>query len=225
VAAVLLVIFALEESSEKPRKKLLTLSSFLFLLAGWTRPEAVIIAAVVMIYIGIIWWKKISNGNPFKAILSFTLPYGLFLVFWAGTSRWIYNGGVKDQGMFQEFIRQALQGNFYLLKISVIFSKFVYYLFNVPNWGALGFGLSLLAILFIINNRLFKKLPLLGIGAVYLLMVFGVYYSTLFVDGPSLAWWLSTGLTRLIMPGVITLWVLMVYYAFPVLLSKGEGNH
>jgi hypothetical protein len=27
------------------------------------------------------------------------------------------------------------------------------------------------------------------------------------------------------MPGVITLWVLMVYYAFPVLLSKGEGNH
>jgi len=51
-------------------------------------------------------------------------------------------------------------------------------------------------------------------------MVFGVYYSTLFVDGPSLAWWLSTGLTRLVMPGLITLWVLLAYYEFPVLIKK-----
>ena len=99
----------------------------------------------------------------------------------------------------------------YIILVVVLFKR------GGPQFPVLLFS----ALLMIISR---KNLPpstwvLITVGGLWIAMISGMYYLLSFSSSHDLSWWVTSGLNRMVFPGIILLWLGMTSAVHDILLS------
>jgi hypothetical protein len=189
-------------------------ASFLFAgtfltLGAWTRPEGLLMCWIVA-GLGVAWnipgIRKTGSLRPLAYLLA---PLCLYTIFWLVASRLIYPPSDRNNGMYQGAITQLASGNLHIAEAGYILGEFFRGLLSLGVWGVIGLGLLLLP-------WLGRRPPgergnpwLLGVaaGICCIFLVLGIYQLVSYSPGRDISWWVSTGLDRMAMPGIVLLWL------------------
>jgi hypothetical protein len=172
-------------------------------LAAWTRPEGLVAVVVLMIYLAA------TNPRRRKTLGLVALPLALFLILWLPSANVVYPQGARGADVTALALRQNLQGNLHFQAFGYVLVYFLSKLFQVSEWGLLGFGgsLVLLSRLLVKKERPRWAFSSVGAGLLFIGLVLGLYYVTSYDTSHDISWWVNTGLSRMMMPGVVTLWL------------------
>ena len=189
-------------------------ASFLFAgaflaLGAWTRPAGLLLSWIVAA-LAVAWnlpaARKTGSLKPLAYLLA---PLCLYTLFWLVASRLIYPPSDRNSGMYQGAITQLMSGNLHIVEAEYILSQFFRDLVSLGVWGAVGFGLLLLPWL---GRRPSGEggdpsLFSMAAGVCCILLVLGIYQLVSYSPGRDISWWVSTGLDRMAMPGIVLLWL------------------
>jgi 4-amino-4-deoxy-L-arabinose transferase-like glycosyltransferase len=209
VAGVLLLTIGMDEPVSPSTRGKCLLSGMLFASACWTRPEGLVVSLVLIGFIlGVVYLKRWRALD--LASLAFLLaPLAVYELFWAWLKNQVYPSQAAKAGLVADATGQVLRGNLHLTEALYVVRSAFLVLFTWKDWGVLGIGVALavgLALFVPAWRRLSPWLILLS-GLVYLGAIIGVYYITSYDTTRDISWWVNTGLDRMMLPGVILLWV------------------
>jgi hypothetical protein len=218
VAGVGVFILAVETNFTKRN---LILSSFLLVCAAWTRPEGLNLALGAMLLLTVLNIANQSKPFHWKEIAIFFSPLLFYVVFWQLTKAQVYPEPFRNSDLFSSALSQFKQGNFHLEAIFYILTYLTQELLNFRIFGAVGLALLLSAIFVIISR---KHIPpstwmLIIVGTLWIVMIAGMYYLLSFSSSHDLSWWVTSGLNRMIFPGIILLWLGVVMVANGISVS------
>ncbi len=214
-AGILLVTDRLWEDSKIPNRMGI-LGGILLALGAWTRPETFTINMVIIVLIGIFgiirWYKKGRIGNVIWVIL----PMILFGILWNVSSQTVYVGmSSDDTAVLFAGLKDFLGGNLHLNEGLFLINFFYKSLLDIELWGFLGWSLVLSITLLILKVRTEKIFwSTLGIGIIYMLFVIGSYHLLGYQEDGihDISWWVTTGLLRMAIPGILVVWVTVVHF-------------
>ncbi len=197
----------------------------MFAFAAWTRPEGLPFAwlMVAALLLAARWLRLGWLGRRQLALL--TVPLLGYSLFWLWLKSAAYAQPVGRAGLAEAAAGGILSGNLHLSALLYSAGSLLGGLFDVETWGS--FGLLLLAALFALlllsllqaGAGKGKPVPpgvaedgraaalLLLCGGVYLLAVLAMYYLTSYDPSHDISWWVSTGLDRMVLPGLLLVWV------------------
>ncbi len=207
-AAVFLLVEKISKGDPSPQKGKFFLAGILMSLAMWTRPEVIQIGWSVIIVLGIYFYINRSPEISTKGFVYFIAPIIIFTLFWFLTAPYAYFHGGFSEGTVIFALENIFLGTFHFSEAKYLLSFFLKAIFNFKIWGGVGWIFTVLIVFFAFKNiRKFINIPIIT-GVVYILLIIGSYYFTSFGNTASLdlSWWVSTGLNRMIMPGMILLW-------------------
>ncbi len=171
-------------------------------LAAWTRPEGLVAVIFLLLYLAATHLRTMRDWGLV------VLPLILFLALWIPSSNLVYPQGARSADLTGLALRQNLQGNLHLQIIGYLLGYFLTKLFQINEWGLLGYTGSLALVYWLIvqGTRPSWKFNGIGTGLAFILLVFGLYYVTSYDQSHDISWWVSTGMSRMMMPGLVTLW-------------------
>ena len=208
-AAVLLLTLGLEESLDPYAPGKMLLSGLMFAAAGWTRPEGLTFSMLVIgLILGMVFLKRWGTLN--LSSLAFLLtPLIVYELFWIWIKAQVYTGQAAKASLAAAAGLQILQGNLHLAEALYVIRSAFLTLFTIKDWGVWGIGIGLaigLAWFVPVRGSKSPRLILLS-GLLYLAAMIGVYYLTSYDTAHDISWWVDTGLDRMMLPGVILLWI------------------
>jgi len=218
VVGVILFVRALSESQPNSQRVLLLVSGAFLALAIWTRPEGLWLVIGIMIA-GLTW---LCLSGEFKHLHNIWLVALAPLLVWAGwkvTSNRFYVVIDPVEGNLENIVQQFSMGTYHIKDFSLILSYFLRQFYDFQTWGAVGLG-SLIALItiFLSTNKQDSKFWILLMTSVSsLVIIIAIYYVFSFDQVYDMGWWLGTGFSRMIMPGMTLLWVGVVW---PLLLTE-----
>lgn len=214
ITAMMLIMLAIEENEAMKRTALYSLASIFLIFIAWARSEGAVIGIVIILMVTLIWGKQLARNHWRSYALFFILPYLLFFIFWQHASGVIYSHQSLDDDLFATIIRNIGQGRWYISSIGIIIRVFYSYLTSGIHWGIVAFTGVVSLLLCIMDRKLNKtSVKQLLLPFTYLMMVFLAYYSSAFVIEAA-AGRVYSGLLRLIMPAMISGWVLLQTMVF-----------
>ncbi|OGO34474.1 MAG: hypothetical protein A2W35_16820 [Chloroflexi bacterium RBG_16_57_11] len=223
-AALALLALAVALRDPPPAPGILLLSGAMFASAAWTRPEGLAfswlmmgVALLAAYFIRKVWigWRRLA------LLISPLLAYSAF---WLWLNSEVYSLPLGRAGLAGEAAEQFLSGNLHLQEALYIIRYLPAGLLEAGSWGLLGILtlLVLLVLLFIVGLRRLHRtkgldefpgkatasaaLIMALCGWVYLLAIAGLYYLASYDTAHDISWWVSTGLDRMLMPGLLLAW-------------------
>jgi hypothetical protein len=218
-AAVLLLAETLLISEEDSRSGRLVLAGIFFGAAAWTRPEGLLLAALILV--GLLvwgWWRRLpllTNPGAGLRLLLLVSPIFAYSLFWLMLERLIYVGRVANNELIPGALSALGAGSFHLDSIVYLSQAFLSRLVSPAIWGLWGvllIFLVVLAVTIFVRSLLKKDQPdmrpvaLALAGLLCTAAIFGLYYLAGFDTQHDLSWWVSTGFDRMLMPGLLLLW-------------------
>jgi hypothetical protein len=209
VAGVLLLTLGLEEPSGSYLPGKMLLGGLMFAAAGWTRPEGLALSLLVIgLVLGIVYLKR--WGTLKRSWLAFLLtPLIVYELFWIWVKAQVYTGLAVKASLAVVAATQTLQGNLHLAEALYVVRSTFLTLLTTKDWGVWGIGIGLaiaLALVVPVRGSKSPRLILLS-GFLYLAAMIGVYYIASYDIAHDISWWVDTGLDRMMLPGVILLWI------------------
>lgn len=205
---VLLAAWAEAEPNPQNRRKLRLAAGLFFVLAAWIRPEGLALSVLAALFLaGRALWLGSDHDRPGAAAL--IIPLVVYAAFWMLTSPLVYGGQTTTDEAGRAALNGIASGNLHLNELFYLLRYFAGQWFDLQTWGLVGFILFALLILVLFNRSYAFRNPFAGpllIGLSVLAAFLGIYYLLSFDPTHDLSWWLSTGFTRMILPGVVLLW-------------------
>jgi hypothetical protein len=223
-AAVTLLALAVTPRDLPPAPGALLLSGIMFAAAAWSRPEGLafswlmvgvtLLAAYFISKVRIGWSRLALAISPLLA----------YSAFWLWLKSEVYSSPLGRADLASTAAEQILSGNLHLPETLFIFRSFLIGLLDIESLGLLGI-LTLLALLILLLvaglHRLHQTksredltgkatapaaLIIALCGWVYMLAIAGMYYLASYDTVHDISWWVSTGLDRMLMPGLLLAW-------------------
>jgi hypothetical protein len=209
VAALVLFQYALAAGPGAAQNAALFFAGTFLALGAWTRPEGMLMSWIVVAIV-VAWIIPVARKTGNLRSLAYLLaPLCLYTLFWLIASRQIYPPSDRNSGMYLAAITQISNGNLHPAEAGYILSRFFRDLVSHSVWGVIGIGLLLLPWLgsHPPAGRNNSWLLTMAAGLCCILLVLGIYLLVSYAPGRDISWWVSTGLDRMIMPGIVLLWL------------------
>jgi hypothetical protein len=224
ITSLILLLNAIKTKDPRKRTIAYSLSSIFLIFIAWTRSEGAAIGVVMVLLITLIWGRILSNGKWGLYFLLFILPFALFVAFWQYASGVIYSYRTLDQNLFGAILSDMFRGRFHFSTLIIILKVFISYITSGSLWGSVATTGILFLLIGIVNRKIsWSKVYHLLPPFVYLLMVFFAYYASAFVVDTA-AGRVHSGLLRLIMPAMISGWILLIAMIFQNVESVESDN-
>jgi len=179
-----------------------------FALASWTRPEGVSMSFLGIGVISVASGSRL-NRDWVKKILWIVFPVFIYLFFWFYVKKYVYFQPVKNDGMLYTSILKVFSDGLLLEEAIYLLRSGLSYVISTDKWGLSGILLLILlpvmGVLFRSGRQSFMGMILCGLA--YEVIIFFSYYLTSYNSQFDISRWVSTGLDRAMMPGIIILWV------------------
>lgn len=176
--------------------------------AVWTRPEGIWqVLGLLAVYS--VWFLYSYRRKPVCIPWQFA---GIPILFWLGwtlSSRGFYDQ-IRGSGSFVRILTQeVLQGRFHLSDLGHIFSYALSQMVNPEAWGTAGVAVLILgaAARFFVRREAVSVQFLGAAGALFVILMIGVYFTFAFEPVHDLDWWLTSGFNRMILPGMLLVWL------------------
>jgi len=209
VAGALLLTLGFEEPLDPYAPGKMLLSGLMFAAASWTRPEGLALSLLVIgLIVGIVYLKRWGTLNRSSLALLLT-PLIVYELFWIWVKAQVYNNQAAKTGLAAAAATDILQGHMHLAEALYVVRSAFLTLLTFKDWAALGIGIGLaigLSLFFRVRWSKSSWLILLS-GFLYLAAIIGVYYITSYDTAHDISWWVNTGLDRMMLPGLILLWI------------------
>jgi hypothetical protein len=207
VVAVLLFSLALNHPKENATRYYMAGSIFLA-LAAWTRLEALQIAALILILLMVFLLRRDRKIDR-RSIAALLIPLGGFAAIWLVSSAQLYAGKGFLAGAASSAFTAMLAGNFREAEAAYILGTLFKELIGFHDWGLLFWLLVPLAVAILLKTPRLRSNFVLWSGLLVSLLVLGGYYLLAFdaIQGQDISWWVSTGMSRMLMPGIVLLWL------------------
>jgi hypothetical protein len=209
---------------------LLLLSGIFLALAGWTRPDGLVMSVLVLALAGLYLFlapasqpvaihnhgTELSGEKAWRlpALLRLGAPLVLISGFWLGVSKLVYRQPGWSGTIFRAGLEQLRAGHLNLESSLFVLRSFLTDLIAADIWGILGFSLLVLILLIPIFARHRNPTSLLvWAGLLCLLATLGLYLLIANDPGSNISWWVDTGLSRMLLPGMTLLWLGLVAWA------------
>ncbi|MCJ7735428.1 MAG: glycosyltransferase family 39 protein, partial [Anaerolineales bacterium] len=209
VTGVIFVIQAKSESNQKSNRWLWLGAGIMFAFASWTRPEGFWLVTSGMI-IGFSYLFFSGNLKQIQQPLITTIsPLLLLWVIWKLTSNQFYIDIVPVEGNLNHILHEFVIKNYHIEDLFRITRYLFKQLFNFQTWGVVGVGfLASLLLIFQKNWKPDNVIWTLWLSsACSLLLICAVYYVFSYDKLTEMDWWLNTGFSRMVMPGMTLLWL------------------
>jgi hypothetical protein len=212
--AAILLATAFSRLEKRATLGLLVMSGIFLALAGWTRPEGLVLSVLVAALAGL--WILFSPTCRRKsaALLSLCGPLLAYSGVWLVTSARVYSQPGWSGSAFRSGLERILAGQINLEASHFVLRSVVLGFTSLDTWGILGFILLVLVISFVLFfKRKRSTLFLVAAGLVCLAAVFGLYLLLANDPASNISWWVDTGLSRMLLPGITLLWIGTVAWA------------
>jgi len=208
-AAVILLHHALTGEPGGEQNKAFFLAGSFLALGAWTRPEGLILGWLLA-GLAIAWAIFIARRpKPRRAAIALLAPLLVYTAFWVVASRAIYPSTARNSELVGNAIHQLIQGNLHLAELAYILRYFITQLFTTSIWGVVGLGLLLIPWL-VLRAPAARHPPWLfaaSAGLICVLLILGIYQLASYDPAQDISWWVSTGLERMALPGIVLLWL------------------
>jgi hypothetical protein len=185
------------------------LAGLLLAGAAWTRPEALAINLVLLAgYILIRYRPRLLQ--QVKDWWPLVMPSLIYALFWYSTNSLVYTRGGFASGLLEGGGAALLSGNLNLAELGYLLARFSRMLASLPAWGSAGALMLAVLLLAAVHRRWLdpESGTLLVLGLGFIAIILGSYYLTSYdPQGADISWWVSTGLDRMLMPGMTLLWI------------------
>jgi len=210
MAAVLVLARAVPCGSPRQpgAKRAYLLSGLFFMLAAWTRPEGTWMAWLLIASLALLAVFR-RRGATWRDWGWLVAPMFFYQIYWWLVSRSAYLEGVERSQIGLQAFSAMVEGNLHLTEGLYILTAGFSRLLNFESWGVWGMGLILLAAAGTWGwkkKRGGSSLVFLA-GWLMLGMVVVMYYIASFDKNHDISWWVSTGLERMLFPGLLLLWL------------------
>jgi len=165
------------------------LSGVFLACAAWTRPEGLMLSLsgiVLYVLLGITYRKDLISWQKILGVLA---PLFFYLIIWQIIQIKIYPEPLAKSNLTQQALEQNFVGEFHIKEILFI---------------TLGV-FSIIAAIFILvyyKNISYISKAMIFFGVLFMLLIIGMYYLTSYDTVNDLGWWVSSGLNRMIFPGI-----------------------
>ena len=240
VTAVILFPGVIAALASRQAEGRIFLSGVFFAAAAWTRPEGLVLAWLgALLLLGLAYFKRPgvlplsqllrsaqdkAQGKPWRQAALLVAPLCGYWVFWWLVKAMAYSDQAAKSGLAMEAIQRNLAGDFHLVEAVYILRSLFTDLFSAQVWGVLGIGMLLAWALALVRPGRWRGTisPILICGLLYILAILGMYYLASYDSVHDISWWVNSGLDRMMLPGVILLWILGVGQV--KLLDDGEDR-
>jgi hypothetical protein len=208
-ATVILLYHAFTDDPGGEQNMAFYLAGCFLALSAWTRPEGLLLSWLLA-GLALAWTIfVVKRPRPAQAAIALLVPLLLYTVFWAVASQAIYPPTGRNSALVSTAIQQLTQGNLHLIELAYILQYFITEVFTPTIWGAVGFGLLLLPWLGKRTAAAQRTAWTFAIGAglICVLLILGIYQLASYDPGRDISWWVSTGLERMMLPGIVLLWL------------------
>ena len=209
IAAAILLQHAFTDELTAAQNKTFFLAGCFLAFSAWTRPEGLILGWLLA-GLATVWIIFITRRpKPAQATVALMAPLLLYTIFWAAAARAIYPPTERNSELISTAVQQFAMGNFHPSEMGYILRYFITQLFTPATWGVIGLGLLILPWL---GNRT-SAAQRGGVSFMFcaallcLLLILGIYLLASYDPGPDISWWVSTGLNRMMLPGIALLWL------------------
>jgi hypothetical protein len=209
VAALFLAGQALDSPAARRSNRLAFLGGVFFACAAWTRPEGLALSVLVLVLLFGVTYIRRRALFPTRQLVYATLSLLVYGAFWWLVKVWVYPSGVAKTGLGGAALREMLAGDINFYEAFYILRTFVVHLFRLYTWGSFGVGLVivlLLSVVVIWRRRAFTDIVLWS-GILIVLAILGIYFLASYDRVHDISWWVNTGLDRMLLPGLMLLWV------------------
>lgn len=206
-AGVYLLIKTVELSDRRESYSLAIMCGVFFGGASWTRPEGLALSlACVILLLSLGYFYNRLKIRHITLVLAPMFIYGLF---WLLVKSMVYTRPAANSALALTAMNQIMVGDMHLADAWYVLRNIFIRLIDISTWGVFGIVILLFLISFAItlSKRLVTVPFSLWVGLLILILIFGIYYLTSFDMEHDISWWVSTGLDRMVFPGLILLWI------------------
>jgi hypothetical protein len=221
VSAVILFAGGIGEPAPRHTEGRIFLSGMFFTAAAWTRPEGLLLAWLgELLLLGLAYLNRPGGlslrrapdsvqGKFWRQATLLLAPLCAYSAFWWMVKAVAYSDQAAKSGLVMEAIRRNLAGDLHLVEAVYILRSLFTDLSSFQVWGVLGIAMLLAYALALLRpGRWGEPIALiLGCGLLYVLAILGMYYVTSYDSLHDISWWVNSGLDRMMLPGVILLWI------------------
>jgi hypothetical protein len=210
VAAVLILVQAIQSNGEIYTRGMLFVSGLFFAAASWTRPDGFIMACLgIVVLFGITFFLPGRSAFPLRRWIPVLIPVGVYALFWQLIKLTAYPPGSTRSGLQPAVGDWIEAADLHLGAVGYIGRRTLEGLFSLEIWGLLGIGLLLIVCLALLGRARFSRSAalILGCGILWVGLIAGVYYLSSYDSVHDLSWWVNSGLDRMLLPAITLLWV------------------
>ncbi|HSF82824.1 MAG TPA: hypothetical protein VLA49_16435 [Anaerolineales bacterium] len=181
------------------------LSGFLFAAAAWSRPEGLPLAWAGIGMALIVTLAGQSQAKSTRKIAFLVSPLGLYTLYWYLVYTQVYLPDGVTNTMVGNGLSQIFSGNLHPGEAVYLFRSLITRLIDVNTWGALGFFLLVSLPVFFLMSKQRGRTGSLNfyLGLLWVVMILGMYFLASYDPDHDISWWVSTGLDRMLMPGIL----------------------
>jgi hypothetical protein len=224
-AGVALLSLAATSQAARPKPGAMFLSGVMFAAAAWTRPEGLILSWLLIGVALLAAYFTCRAWTGWRPLLWLISPLLAYSAFWLWLKSEIYSRPLGRSGLAGAAAGQILSRNLHLPEALYILRALPAGLLEIDSWGWLGMLtlLVLLAMVIAVGLRRLRRtsdqaelarpatipatMVLALCGVAYILAIAGMYYLASYDTAHDISWWLSTGLERMLLPGLLLAWV------------------
>ena len=206
VAASVILPWAFDAREAKRKTNLAALlSGLLFSAAAWTRPEGLPIAWAGILLVIMLKLPGQLLVKSLQKVAYLVVPVLLYTLYWSLVNSNVYQPVGITNTLVGTGLNNIIGGNLHTDEAVYLVWSFISRLTNINSWGLIGilFLMSLpFSLYFTIRGRRSECLYT-SQGLIYILMILGMYFLTSYDPDHDISWWVSTGIDRMLIPGVI----------------------
>ncbi|MCK4899887.1 MAG: hypothetical protein KAS38_13965, partial [Anaerolineales bacterium] len=209
MAAIFTLGQSLDSSITRRSNRMALLSGSLFACAAWTRPEGLALSVLIVTLIFGITYIRRRDSFPLRRLVYAVFPLVVYGSFWLLIKEQVYAQGVGKTDLGGVALREILSGNLHLSEAFYVLRTAMAHLLRLQTWGLFGVALifMLLLTLAVIVRRRESTSIALWSGVLVVAVILGIYYLASYDSVHDVSWWVNTGLDRMVLPGLILLWV------------------
>jgi len=187
-----------------------------FVFVVWTRPEGIWLSLGVIISAFIFGGLVPNMQIKWRYLIVIFLSLVIFWGLWKVTSIF-YSIPEGVENLYKVALQEIVSGNLRLSSLAFMLSFLGRQAIHFQTWGSIGVGLFLSALLYLTRGREINQREgwFFLIGFLNVVIVIGIYYIFAFDSRYDISWWLNSGFNRMVMPGMILIWLGTILYISP----------